>query len=78
MNNYIYRYILLFTLFLSLSVICLADYQEFSLSGTVTGENTAPVLAVNSETGDVLAVWESRGENDISIYSVLVKSQGMD
>lgn len=73
MNKYFYQYILLFTLFFSLSVFCLADDQEFSISGTVTGENTAPVLAVNSETGDVLAVWESRGENDIYIYSALVK-----
>jgi rhodanese-related sulfurtransferase len=53
----------------------MADDQEFSISGNVQGENTAPVLGVNSETGDVLAVWEARGENDITIYSALVRRE---
>lgn len=76
MKKYLLRNLLLFALFLYMSAFCMADDQEFSISGIVQGENTAPVLAVNSETGDVLAVWESRGEDDVTIYSALVRRVG--
>lgn len=56
-----------------------ADEQTFSISGSLSLHNEDPCIAMNTRTGDILAVWCRFDENNRSnskIYATLCKFKG--